>query len=210
MIESYTSANALPVKLFCCPEAARLKPIHIQFLPTNACNLRCNFCSCSERDRGLSMDWAKVPGVIRELHHLGCKAVTITGGGEPLMYPHINDTIWAFTNVGIKVGLVTNGELLYYHTGALRDVTWCRISHADDRPFTQDYAKMLDAVVVVAPLVDWAFSYVVGQSPNLDNIKRVVKFANERNFTHVRLVGDILYPEGIDWQAIRATLAGID
>jgi hypothetical protein len=155
------------------------------------------------------MDWPIAQRVIRDLKDLGCKAVTITGGGEPLMYPYINQTIEAFREADIKIGLVTNGLLLEHHGWAASQTTWCRISNSDVRTFTDEYATKL-AAVCDNHSIDWAFSHVVTQTPNLEEIARIVEFANDHKFTHVRLVGDLFEPEVIDWGPIRDHLKGID
>jgi MoaA/NifB/PqqE/SkfB family radical SAM enzyme len=212
--ESFTSANAMPVKLFGCSEATALRPIHVQWTPTNRCNLNCSFCSCAERDRDLEMDWPTAVRVIRDLADLGCKAATITGGGEPLLHPHIGDMIATFRDAHIKVGLVTNGLLLHNMLGSgWRGVTWCRISNSDNRNFAAGYASQLATVCEHSreyAAVDWAFSHVVTSTPNLEEIVRIVEFAEAHDFTHVRLVADLFHPDAIDWEPIRKRLNGMD
>jgi organic radical activating enzyme len=125
---------------------------------------------------------------------LGCRAVTITGGGEPLLHPDIQKIIpYIAKYLGIEVGLVTNGMLLNKFSPQLWDnVLWCRISNDDSRPLTQEYIKVLEEGLEMSPRVDWAFSHVVSKEPNMDVISDVVEFANRHNFTHIRLVSDLL------------------
>jgi organic radical activating enzyme len=205
---SFTSANALPVKLFGSAGAMALRPIHIQWTPTNACNLNCRFCSCSARDKSLDMEWPLAAKVIRNFADLGCKAATITGGGEPLLHPQISNMVDAFCDCGIKVGLVTNGLLLWQRR-LLTKATWCRISHSDAREFNEEYQRDLQNVVVRTP-IDWAFSYVVSPEPRLEEIAKIVTFAEANGFTHVRLVADLFEPGNVPWDAIRERLKGMD
>lgn len=209
---SFTAADSIPLKLFHHPQAVRdLRPIHVQWLPTNKCNLNCPWCSCSERDKHLQMDAAQAKNVIQDLAELGCLAVTITGGGEPLCHPRLADMIHQFFVHGISVGLVTNGLLLgKMNADALDMVTWCRISNGDHRELTPQYRETLESVMKLGPRVDWAFSHVVSSRPNFAEIVRIVEFANEHNFTHVRLVADILDAENISLDAVREDLRGID
>ena len=207
---SYTSADTVPRKLLLNPTVKDWRPIHIQWLPTNHCNLNCSFCSCSNRDRYLEMDPIIAKAVIWKFSSLGCSAVTITGGGEPLCHPNLKEMMIQFKLAGIKIGLVTNGLLLNKLTSLdLSRLTWCRISHSDERHLTETYRSLLVSVISRAPRVDWAFSYVLGENPNLDEIRRVVDFANLHNFTHVRLVADILHPSVL-FDPIRQALNGID
>lgn len=208
---SFTSADIIPLKLFYHPEVKAFAPIHIQWLPTNACNLNCPSCSCAKRDKSLSMPFSLVEKVIKEFAQRGCKAVTITGGGEPLMYAHINETIELFHKYHIKIGLTTNGLLLGRLDPSVLDlVTWCRISSMDYRNFDFDYQEMLAGIL--RPKVDWAFSHVVGANPNLTAIKNLVLFANNHGFTHVRIVSDLLRVNNTksSFSDVRETLQGID
>ena len=193
--QSYTAASTLPVKLLqdielvSLVKAGLIPPVHVQLNPTNKCNLKCSFCSCSERDRGAQLDFGRLLKAMAEFKGLGCRSVTITGGGEPLLYPDINDLIsFLHRDLGIKVGLVTNGTQFHRLT-AYRDITWCRISSSDDREPCWDG---IEQAVNSGPRVDWAFSHVLTRTPNWDRLRRLVNFTNKHNFTHVRIVGDLL------------------
>ncbi len=218
--DSYTSAEALPIKLINNEEVkkhigacSKILPIHAQFIPTNKCNLNCEFCSCSEVDRTKEMSMQDAFDLIDKLKALGTKAVTITGGGEPLMHPHINNILHYFNFMGIKIGMVSNGFLLNKLSmlGSL-GITWCRISNGDDREFTQSYSEMLSNVVTNHPHIDWAFSHVTSPNPNYDEIEKVVTFANAHNFTHVRLVADLFRPEEVGMNKVKEELKkrGVD
>lgn len=206
---SYSAADAVPVKACANPRAKLLIPLHVQWMPTNRCNLNCSFCSCSRRDRNLEMDLPTAVDVIRQLAELGCEAVTITGGGEPLCHPGLPNMIDEFASCGVKVGLVTNGILLeQLERETIERLTWCRISHSDDREFGDGYREALGRVVQSD--TDWAFSYVLSPDPNLPTIRHLVKFATTHYFTHVRIVSDILNPRPEDVEAVKAALAGTD
>lgn len=208
---SFTSADSLPIKLFYHEGTVKFRPLHVQWLPTNACNLDCPLCSCANRDKGQKMDIETAVKVIGNLAELGCRATTITGGGEPMMHPQLDQMIYAFARNGIKVGLVSNGLLLNHLPHyALGKITWCRISSMDGRPFTDRYRDTLHDVVA-AP-VDWAFSHVVTATPDLETISRVVDFANAHNFTHVRLVANLLDVGNVDpdFKTVKKLLQGRD
>lgn len=213
-LTSFTAADALPIKVLLdldlqkeIQDNKRILPIHIQFIPTNKCNLKCKFCSCSKRDstQEISLDEAKQ--IITLFKECGTKAVTITGGGDPLMHPHINEIIDFFHENDIKIGLVTNGILFNkIKAESLNKVTWCRISHDDNRNMNIAYTNLLEKTVTSAPDVDWAFSYVVSEHYNIEEIRKIVSFANIHNFTHVRLVADLFHPEDIDMSIIKETI----
>ncbi len=222
---SYSSADEIPAKLLlndeligCIKKHKLIPPYHIQFIPTNRCNLRCDFCSCSEEDRNLEMDKELAIKIIDmlgnmtipEINHIGPRTVTITGGGDPLMHPDIQQIIEAFADNMIDIGLVTNGLKLCDAVDCLPELEWCRISHSDDRPFSPQYAKQLGKVVDDCTSVDWSFSYVVSPNPSMETIHAIVDFANSHAFKHVRLVADLLQYNKVDLRKVRQYLEFAD
>lgn len=211
---SYTAADSIPLKLLLDKDLIgyavahkKLLPIHIQLLPTNRCNLNCKFCSCSARSKTLELDFDLARKIIDKCKRAGTKSVTITGGGEPLLYSHFDDLISYFAGKGIKMGLVSNGLLLHRaNIETLQKITWCRISNGDDRKFSDNYRKNLWDVISKVSNVDWAFSHVVSRNPNYEEIARIVNFANENNFTHIRLVADLFQPQDVDMDKIKESL----
>lgn len=210
---SYSAADSLPVKVLLNDKLLQeikdtrvIPPYHVQLIPTNKCNLSCGYCSCSDEDREVELDVREVKKIISELARLGTKSVTITGGGEPLLHSDIEDIIWMILDHSIKVGLVTNGMMLNAIGSSVSGVTWCRISHSDDREFDGKYYKQLWSVVDNNPCVDWAFSYVVSPEPNLETISRVLEFANDNDFRHVRMVADLLQTDKVDLGKLRQRL----
>ncbi|KKN41998.1 hypothetical protein LCGC14_0717580 [marine sediment metagenome] len=211
---NFTAADTLPVKLLQDVEVIEaiktrgfIPPKHAQIIPTNRCNLKCSFCSCAEDDRKTEMSSALYRRVIHTLSDLGTEAITITGGGEPLLHKDIAFILDYTHGLGIEMGLVTNGLLLSKQDfDLLNKVTWVRISHDDFRPFTREYVRSLKTVVEACPDVDWAFSYVVSRNPELSKIKAVINFANDHGFTHVRLVSDLLDVEHSKVDFVRKAL----
>lgn len=211
---SYTSADAKPIKLIQNPDVLRgvqsgkgITPVHVQVILTNRCNLNCAFCSCAEEDRAEEMSYEMAVELISILKRSGTKAVTITGGGEPLLHPQFEEIICEFFQAGIKIGLVTNGTMLgRVNPGVLNLITWIRISHSSDRLFNLFYQENLKQAVSFAHLVDWAFSFVVTEDTVVEDIIPVVEFANTMSFTHVRLVSDLFHPENIDMGQIAIEL----
>jgi MoaA/NifB/PqqE/SkfB family radical SAM enzyme len=152
--------------------------------------LKCTFCSCAEREKGLEMPIWKIEEIAERYSYLGCKAVTITGGGEPLLHPYINEAISIFSRNNIKVGLVTNGLLInLLSKDSIAMLEWIRISFDDSRDF-REVKQPLD--ILPHDTADWSFSYVVSREPNIEKISDVVRYACEKTFTHVRLVSDLL------------------
>ena len=128
------------------------------------------------------------------------------------MHKDINEIITLFSVAGIKMGLVTNGLLLgRLRTDVLNKITWCRVSCCDERPFDQRAVDILHSAVERAPNVDWAFSYVVGESYAPANLASYLRFANEHTFTHVRVVSDLCDLDHVaSMDFIKSGVAGTD
>lgn len=196
---SYTAANSLPLKLMAHPAMhgmlaeGKLHPLHVQFIPTDRCNLKCAFCSCANDSRKTTMPMEQADELIRSWGHIGVKSATVTGGGEPCLHPEIEQILLRLQHQHIAIGLVSNGYGLRNLSGdGLRRFTWCRISGSDDRPLDGKLLKEVELAVQAAPGVDWAFSYVLTKDADYDALASYVRFANNYRFTHVRVVSDLL------------------
>ncbi|MFH1328153.1 MAG: radical SAM protein [Candidatus Bathyarchaeota archaeon] len=219
---SFSAASTFPAKLLVHEKLIKtakvekkILPLHVQLNPTNRCNFNCSFCSCSARDRSLEISLKRTMDIMNMFKKLGAESVTITGGGEPLMHRHINRMILGIRAEDLEVGLVTNGVLLHKLSDkALREITWIRISSADTEEYlkysilNRRYLDALTDTVHRGKNIDWAFSHVLTRSPKLDIIEGIVNFANKHNFTHVRLVSDLLDLNSVeDMKKIRERLA---
>jgi len=215
MKNSYTAADIdIPVKLIhdgrlltSMTENKFILMRHLQLCPTNRCNLNCEFCSCGDREKNIEMPLVDVIKILDDAKGCGCQAITITGGGEPLMHPDINNIIRACRERFIKVGLVTNGMLLDRLTEA---VDWCRISFDSKRnfkPLANVMNKQLKRLKF-EPNIDWAFSFVA--YAGVGHLRKLVKYANSHSFTHVRVVGNILDPSDDAITTCKSVLIGID
>jgi len=213
---AYAAANTFPLKFFLHPELIRsmniekkIQPIHLQLNPTNLCSFNCPFCSCSERIKHLSLRIERIKNLLEQASNFGCKAATITGGGEPLLYNHYNEMIDLLADQGIQIGLVTNGVYLDRSSDKAWDkMIWGRISASDILPQQLEHigSNMKDWLLLIDDVsghdVDWAFSYVLGEKPNYELIKSLIEFANEHEFTHVRILNDIFQAEQLTNQML--------
>lgn len=127
-------------------------PIHVRLKPTNTCNHRCSYCCYRNENLFLSerlneqdeIPHRKMQELVADLCAMGVRAVTLSGGGEPLCYPHIIETIEGLAKGGVKVAMLTNGALMAGRAaGALgRLATWVRVSM--DAANAADYARCRD------------------------------------------------------------------
>lgn len=203
---SYSAANVFPLKavtnlniLVSIKYDRVIPPIHPQLNPTNKCNFSCPFCSCSDRDKQKELNIKQIERLIDKYRALGAEAWTVTGGGEPTIHRDFDKIIKKIFYNNMESGLVTNGTVLD-RCNSLNRITWIRISASDilERELEkigsniEDHLNKLDFTVNEYPMVDWAFSYVLGDYPNHKLIQKLVEFANSHDFTHVRIVNDIL------------------
>jgi len=199
-MRSYTSAGVLPAKVLLHPdvyksvvEGRRVPLVHLQLNPTTRCQLKCKFCSCRLQDADVDMPLSVQQVIIDRSVLSGCKAVTITGGGEPTLYPQINELLEYCFEKNVEVGLVSNAYSIdNVSPKTLGGCTWIRISVSDEKGLTAKPRNALETLIPQTPEVDWSFSYVVTAQIDYDKIAEVVRFANKNNFTHVRLVSDLL------------------
>ena len=110
-------------------------PIHIRIKPTNICNHKCYYCSyrVDKIQLGKHMKMDSIPKdkmieICEDIETMGVRAVTFSGGGEPLCYPHINEFIQRLVNV--RLAMLTNGELLKGEKARLiaQRFDWIRVS----------------------------------------------------------------------------------
>lgn len=202
MKHSYTSADQWPLKLAKNSRIIRRLPVyvppyHVQLYPTNKCNRNCSFCSCGKRDKSLELGFGDITFQIQKLAQYGTRAVTISGGGEPLLHPHINEIIRGMWNLGLEVGLTTNGDYLNVLDGrSLEILTWVRISGSDEYKFDAKWwLKIAQPIVTAYENIDWSFSYVLTKDNDPSNLDSYIYTAEKFGFSHVRVVADLLDPD---------------
>ena len=115
-----------------------LPPIHIRIKPTNRCNHNCWYCAYRTDNLQLGKDMKltdeipeeKMMEIIDDCIEMGVKAITFSGGGEPLLYPYMKEVLKKLKDSPIKFAALTNGsnlqgeiaELFAFHG------TWIRVS----------------------------------------------------------------------------------
>lgn len=130
-------------------EGKRIAPLYIRIKPTNYCNHKCYYCSYADSELGLrdsvckkdQISWEKMQEIIKDMKDMGVKAVTFSGGGEPLVYPYIVQTMKNILEAGIELSIITNGQLLKGEKAEiLANAKWVRISC--DSADAETYAKI--------------------------------------------------------------------
>lgn len=208
---SFSAANVFPVKLFLNKDLmksllkGKIPLYHLQLNPTNVCNFKCSMCSCDSRTRGIQYEWDKLKEILKKCHEKGMRAMTITGGGEPFLYPQINELLKFLNEMGVEVGVVSNGTQVHkLNEDGRKGLSWVRISASDNLVYQlstnnltlDQWLDGLDKFISSGikgqdGLQDFAFSYVVLETPDYPTMNKLIEFANKHNFTNVRLVHDL-------------------
>ncbi len=115
-----------------------LPPIHVRIKPTNICNHNCWYCAYRKENIQLGKDMAigdqippdKMREIVDDFASMGVKAVTFSGGGEPLCYPHLAETLTSLSGNDIRFAALTNGARLKGQVSELfaHKGTWIRVS----------------------------------------------------------------------------------
>ena len=114
----------------------RVAPLYIRIKPTNVCNQNCYYCHY--KNAYLSLDeyrpadfipHDKMMEIIDDMRAMGVKAVTFSGGGEPLVYPYIAEAMGRILDAGIDLSIITNGTMLKdKNAEILANAKWVRLS----------------------------------------------------------------------------------
>ncbi len=213
-------------------ERGRQAPlIQVHLMPSLICNQRCSFCAYQARDDGdvegwknrqlvnqrQHMDPQRLRDLVIDFARMGVQAVELTGGGEPLTQPGLDDFLRDLAQTDIRFALVTNGTRLDAPLADLIAATewrWARVSiDAGDR---QTYmrvrrcgpahwvrawqavellAERRDRISVLDRVQRVGVGYVV-DAENYEGVYEGVRLAREHGADNVRL-SVAFTPEGL-------------
>lgn len=115
----------------------RTAPVYVRVKPTNVCNQNCYYCVYADDkvfdnrrvDRRESIPWEKMQEIVTDFADMGVKAVTFSGGGEPLCYHSIIPTLQMIKKYDIDYSMITNGQELHGEKADLLcGAKWVRVS----------------------------------------------------------------------------------
>jgi len=118
-------------------QGLRPKPLHAQLILVNLCNQDCSFCayrssgySSNENfDEKSIIKLDKALETVHSLRKCGVKAIELTGGGEPTIYPGFATVCEFIKELGMQYGVVTNGvKVSDPCMKALLGAAWVRVS----------------------------------------------------------------------------------
>ncbi len=108
------------------------RPITYELDMTNVCNSKCHFCFgfFDQKNNQFNISLKEAKNILNQIKKFGGKAVTFTGGGDPLCNKDTIGAVKYAKKIGLDVGFITNGILLNEHN--VKDIVsscvWVRVS----------------------------------------------------------------------------------
>ncbi len=188
-------------------------PVHIRVKPINLCNHNCWYCAYrtdnvvlgDQMDEKDQIPKQKMIELAHDFVEMGVKAVTFSGGGEPLLYKPLPEIIDILAAGGIRIASLTNGSNL---KGKIADAfakhgTWVRISIDawDDESYVKsrgakenDFSKLMENIKAFTARETkcvLGVSFIVGQE-NCKHIAEVCTLLKECGVDHVKISGAVV------------------
>lgn len=165
--------------------------------PEGACNLKCPYCSVTYRKVSNRIEFDVIEAYVDTLVKYGLKAVILTGGGEPTIYPRFNDLVRMVVARGLKIALITNGtQARRVDADIWKHFSWIRTSI---NIFDGWEEKIQIPVDLVSPECVTGCSFVFTQKHevisndiDVDLLKRVAVVARKNGAKYVRLLPNCL------------------
>ncbi|MDO8517087.1 MAG: radical SAM protein [Nanoarchaeota archaeon] len=185
-------------------------PLYVRIKPTNKCNHNCFYCSYNpdiDNPNILSTNFKrqdeipqeKMMEILSDFKDIGVKAITYSGGGEPLIYPHIGEAFEKTLDYGIDLSIITNGQKLNgKNAEQLANSKWVRISldAADQKTFEQTRRvsgklfyeleeNINNFAKIKKPECEFGINFVVNHLNNT-KIYEAAKFFKEHGVNHIK------------------------
>lgn len=194
-------------------EGRVVAPVHVRIKPVNRCNHHCWYCAyrtdALQLGSGMNeadvLPAAKMAEIVEDLITMGVKAVTFSGGGEPLLYKTLPETVERLAEGGIRVATLTNGANLKGRMAEAfaRHGTWVRISLDawDDDSYSRsrgarpgEFSRLMENIraftALGSPCV-LGVSFIVDQN-NANHIAAMCLKLKEAGVNHVKVSGAIV------------------
>lgn len=188
-------------------------PIYVRVKPTNRCNHKCYYCSYADKkDLNLRTDvnrkdtipWNRLKGVLNDFGDIGVKAVTFSGGGEPIVYPNIADAMRLTLKNKIDLSIITNGQnLCGENAEILTNAKWVRISmdSCDATNYSKirgipkkSFYKVSDNIKKFSKIKDkkceLGINFVINLE-NADSVYKMAKYVKELGVNHIKYAARI-------------------
>lgn len=126
-------------------DGGMIVPHQVYLVLSDLCNQDCHFCTYrssagwgsenfgEDTGKGFTMNpnrmipTEKAMEILDDCAEMGVRAIQLTGGGEPTVHPDCEEIITYALDIGLQVGLISNGSRLLGES-TIRRLTWMRIS----------------------------------------------------------------------------------
>lgn len=98
-------------------------PIVYELSLSGFCNCSCEYCCCQNYHSNNMLLQQDIDIIVTQLKSVDAKAVTLTGGGEPLTNPLFSYCVKKLNENDLRVGVITNGILL--NDEAIKNIVKC-------------------------------------------------------------------------------------
>jgi radical SAM protein with 4Fe4S-binding SPASM domain len=120
-------------------------PITIELDVINACNHKCPGCAGGREPLNAKIETTEGLNWLEQMKDYGVKAITFTGGGEPLVNKATIPLVQYAKELGFDIGFITNGSLLDKGISSklVNYCTWIRVSldASDSRTYKKIHGK---------------------------------------------------------------------
>lgn len=160
MSNDFMSTNKLyhhPDRLNAYLNKGLVHPVTVEIHLTNKCNIKCNYCCYNDRKDNREMSFYQALDVLNTLQTMNVKAVVFSGGGEPTMHPKILEIVQHAKDLGLDVGLITNG--VKFNNELLPYLKWVRFSVDTANRETYKKIKGVDKLLLVIDNIVSAVEY---------------------------------------------------
>lgn len=168
------------------------KPVTFQLVPTAACDFNCSFCSVRNRDKTKSLPFKWIVKALKDFKKLGAKALEITGGGSPLLYPKINEIIGLAYKLGYDIGIISNSmnPAKYLSKESAEKLTWYRASLSAWENLPDEKIKYDFSIIPHGRL---SFSYIINAQTTKKTLENIAELVRKRpDVKFVRIAPDCL------------------
>jgi len=176
-----------------------LKKIYIEI--TNICNLKCNFCPDTNRDKKM-MSVEDFETIIKKIHK-HTSLVCLHVKGEPLLHNNLNEILNILEKYNLKCNITTNGTLLkdkldkLKSSNAIRQLNISIHSITQNKELNKEYLKnifesvdKLDNIIISYRL--WNINNTLENNINKDIIKSIEEYYYLENINK-KLIEDNYY-----------------
>jgi Fe-coproporphyrin III synthase len=218
-VYSNLKAFSFPRQIQAFKNEKLIEPVHVRIKPVNHCNHDCWYCAYRVSNLELGEDMntkdfipkVKMHEIADDLIKMNVKAVTFSGGGEPLIYKPLPEIIKKLSEGGIKIGTLSNGSNLKGHVADsfAKYATWIRISldawngssYAKARGVAvKEFDKLMTNMQLFVDRnsdCELGVSFIIDKN-NASHVYEVVKKLKDIGVGHVKLAGVVVSNNGVE------------